>query len=227
MIKESPVLVSVTRAMSSPNMMSEEWMNDEFLFFWRLMGELRSLEGGSLPITVSLMPLLLTGEWIRSRSLQFLCVWWLWAKMVIYLNYICAVRQPEHSWGWFWQSCTHIWKHNGHQPLLLLRSALQLIEQKFPLGHLCVLPLCRQQCGNVSGCWSLTFCQCVPEGGSCVTEGAEKSELVCWSLERGGGAQLGKVHPTREAGMLCRGRVGRQHFSNLLHALARRWPLLS
>ena len=109
--------------------------------------------------------------------------------------------------GGLWQTCIHIWKCSGDQPLLP-RSALQLTQQRFlgcPEFFLCA----GSKVGPcLAASWEyvclLVSDQCVPEEGPCVTEGTGKAQLVCWPLERGGGAQCGKVHLTGEAGMVRR-----------------------
>lgn len=81
-----------------------------------------------------------------------------------------------------------------------------------------------QHCENVSGCWSLTS---VSQKRARVTEGTGKAELVCWPLERGGGLSLARCTLQERLGCYgcecqqCRGKVGRKHFSNLLHALCK------
>lgn len=182
------------------------------------------------------------GNKLGANLLSFVFVWWLWEKiLIIYLNYLCAHCQPEQTCGGLWQTCTHIWKHSGHQPLLIPRSVLQLAEQRFPFGRLCVLPLCRQQCGNMSGSvvgiclaailWSSAS---VSQKRACASLKEQGSGIGVLASGRRWGAQLGKVPLTGEAGMLwvrmwssAGGMVGRKHFSNLLHAIAMMWPLLS
>lgn len=157
----------------------------------------------------------------------------------IFKSHLCTT-QTQAQWG-IWQ--TQIWE-SGHQPLLLLRSALELPGQRFPLSFLCAVRE-NLQCGNMSGsavgiCLAVDLCPstavsqwCPPvhhwwgrEGGTSV--------LAC-GKRWGGLMDLGKIHVTAQAGMQwetigsCTRQwmVGGTHFSNLVHVHARRWPLLS
>lgn len=84
-----------------------------------------------------------------------------------------------------------------------------------------------QRAGSVSGCWSLTFCQCVPEEGLCVLKGQGRQNWCAglWKEVRGS-AQQGPPYRRGWGAMganvqQCRGMVGRKHLSNLLRALCK------
>lgn len=126
---------------------------------------------------------------------------------LVALSYVCAVCQSQHTCGELWQLCTHIWKCSGHQHQLLPRSALQLEEQRFPLGMLCVLSVQQwRMCLIVSweSIWLLVS-DLLPvccRSGSWVTETTEIRTKVLAS-GKGKESSLSKVHLAGEAGMLC------------------------
>lgn len=136
---------------------------------------------------------------LGTNLLTFVFVWWLWEKILMYLNYICALHKPKYiSGGFDWPTHGKLqWVPTSLVTKVFTTTAWAEVSPRLPLGNEgtpsmwgCVW----QHCGKTFGCCSLAFCQCVPEEDLCITGGTGKVEPVCWPLERGGeGLSLARV----------------------------------
>lgn len=169
----------------------------------------------------------------------FICMMTVGKDTNIFKLLLCTAQTQAHLWG-LW--LTHTWESAEGTSLSCYQGLhYNCLGRGFPSAS--SVPWGNSF--NVGMClavlweyvWLLVpdFCQCVSEEDLCIAGGTGKVEPAFWPLERGGGSQLGKIHVTGEVGMQwericsCAGEwmVEGKHFSNLLHALARRRPLLS